>query len=143
MKTALSVAMICAVMAGPALAAGMQNQQSGQILDQPYHAQSQQSQQSAKQSALMDNQTIIDAQQKLKQQGYNVAIDGKLGPSTRQALRQFQHDQGIQGSGHLDQQTMAALGVESNVQQAQTPSEPKTGGHMQQQNPSGSQDNQQ
>lgn len=118
MKTAICLALVGAVMAGPALARGMQ-QQSGQMQDQPSHMQQQQ-------RMSMDQDTIREVQQKLSQQGYNVSIDGKMGPNTRQALRQFQMDQGISGSGQLNQQTMAALGVETGMQQAQTPEQGRT-----------------
>lgn len=56
---------------------------------------------------------IQQIQQKLNDQGFNVgAVDGKLGPKTKEALRKFQEKQGIQASGQIDQQTMAALGVQ-------------------------------
>ena len=37
--------------------------------------------------------------------------DGKLGPRTRQALIEFQWQQGFQATGQIDTQTDAALGV--------------------------------
>lgn len=127
MKTALSLALIGALMAGPALARGMQ----GQVQDQPY-SQSQQQGMSQDQmssgksmhgsrSSAMNRDQIRDVQQKLAQQGYNVQADGKMGRNTRQALRQFQQDQGLPASGRIDQQTMAALGAPGGTQQAQTP----------------------
>ena len=112
MKTALCLALVGAMMAGPAMARGMQ-QQSSQ--DQPYGVQQQQKQSST------DQETIREVQQKLSQQGYNVNPDGIMGPNTRKALSQFQNDQGIQANGQLNQQTLAALGVEGATQQAQTP----------------------
>jgi hypothetical protein len=54
---------------------------------------------------------VRSAQQALKDDGYNVGpIDGKMGPKTAAALRKFQKDHGIQATGRLDSQTMAALG---------------------------------
>ncbi len=80
-------------------------------------------------SATMSHQTwnqdqVKQIQGKLKQQGYDVGqVDGKLGPNTQQALRQFQEDKGIQASGQPDQQTLAALNTNpSGTQQGQMPS---------------------
>jgi len=54
---------------------------------------------------------VRSAQQALKDDGYNTGpIDGKMGPKTAAALRKFQKDHGIQATGRLDSQTMAALG---------------------------------
>jgi peptidoglycan hydrolase-like protein with peptidoglycan-binding domain len=130
MKTVLCLALVGAVMAGPAFARGMQ-QQSGETQNQPSQMQQQQQRMS------MDQETIREVQQKLSQQGYNIAVDGRMGPNTRQALRQFQMDQGISGSGQLNEQTMAALGVETGMQQAQTPEQAPTPeqGRMPQQQP--------
>ena len=61
----------------------------------------------------LSQNTIQDVQQKLQQDGFykNGHIDGIMGPQTHQALQQFQQAKGLQSSGQLDQQTMAALGV--------------------------------
>lgn len=49
----------------------------------------------------------------MKDNGYDAgAIDGQMGPATEGALRSFQQAQGLPQTGHLDQQTLAALGVE-------------------------------
>jgi len=57
---------------------------------------------------------VRSAQQALKDDGYNVGpIDGKMGPKTAAALRKFQKDHGIQATGRLDSQTLAALGSSS------------------------------
>jgi len=49
-----------------------------------------------------DTATIREAQEKLRSAGY---------AATPQGLREFQQVKGIQPSGQLDQQTLAALGV--------------------------------
>jgi peptidoglycan hydrolase-like protein with peptidoglycan-binding domain len=54
---------------------------------------------------------VRDAQRALHDRGFNVAVDGIYGPSTEQALRDFQRQQGLQQTGQLDQQTLSALGV--------------------------------
>jgi len=40
-----------------------------------------------------------------------VPADGKTGPRTRAALKQFQRTKGLEPSGELDPQTLKALGV--------------------------------
>ncbi|MGE5506659.1 MAG: peptidoglycan-binding domain-containing protein [Actinomycetota bacterium] len=130
MKTALSLALIGALVAGPAFARGMQHSSSQSQM------QSGQSQMMHGQQSSMNSEMIRDVQQKLQQQGYNVNVDGKMGKQTHAALRQFQQDQGIQGSGQLNQQTMAALGVErGSMQQAQTPEQGRTRMPVQPQQP--------
>lgn len=39
-------------------------------------------------------------------------VDGIWGPRTHRALREFQDWQGLDSSGQLDAQTLAALGIE-------------------------------
>jgi peptidoglycan hydrolase-like protein with peptidoglycan-binding domain len=62
----------------------------------------------------INSQTVKQVQQKLSQQGLDVGpVDGKMGPKTRNAVKQFQDQKGIKGNGSLNRQTLAALGVES------------------------------
>lgn len=57
---------------------------------------------------------VRSAQQALNDRGYNVgSVDGMWGPNTESAVRQFQQAQGLQQTGTLDQQTLAALGISS------------------------------
>lgn len=122
MKKVLSLAALCAMAAAPALAAGGMQQQRSQMMDQPSGWQQQQQSQAPGQA--LDESMVREIQQQLQSQGYNVQPDGIFGPNTRQALRQFQQDQGIQASGRVDTNTLAALGViEGGTQQAQTPEE--------------------
>ena len=59
---------------------------------------------------------VREAQQALQQKGYDVGpIDGVMGPKTSAALREFQQAQGLKASGRLDQQTLAALDVQSGA----------------------------
>jgi peptidoglycan hydrolase-like protein with peptidoglycan-binding domain len=53
--------------------------------------------------------TVRRAQTKLERLGYPVETDGELGEKTRTALRNFQRDRGLNATGELDQETMAAL----------------------------------
>src|SRR5262245_49485397 len=64
-----------------------------------------------KQSGAQNEQTIRQAQEQLSSKGHEVQADGKLGPKTQAAVKEFQQSEGIQASGRLDQETLAALGV--------------------------------
>ena len=56
--------------------------------------------------------TIRSFQSALKSRGlYNGAIDGIMGPQTREALAQFQRGSGIPHLGYLTTDTIAALGI--------------------------------
>lgn len=53
---------------------------------------------------------VKQLQEQLRTAGlYNGRTDGRLGPETKQALQQFQQQNGLQATGKPDQQTMAAL----------------------------------
>lgn len=111
MKKALTLALLGTLAVSPAFAAG--NQQRSEM---------QSGQQSG--SIQLDQNTTRQVQQQLQQQGYDVGqVDGMWGPRSQQALMSFQRDQNMQATGRPDQQTLAALGVESDSQQAQTPQE--------------------
>lgn len=117
MKTALILALMGALAASPAMARGMGEQSSdAQPQSGAQHSQS-------GQSARLDQNTARQVQQQLQNQGYDVGqVDGVWGAKSRQALMTFQRDQNLRASGSPDQQTMAALGLESSAtQQAQTP----------------------
>src|SRR5437764_439324 len=50
---------------------------------------------------------IRQAQQHLRDHGlYKGAVDGRMGPETRQAIEQFQRNNGLNVTATLDQQTM-------------------------------------
>lgn len=67
----------------------------------------------AMQGGMQDQASVKQVQEKLSQQGYEVGpVDGIFGPKTQQALRKFQEDKGVQPTGQIDQQTMAALGIQ-------------------------------
>lgn len=55
-------------------------------------------------------------QRRLNQEGYNSGpVDGIVGPQTRQALRAYQDDNGIQANGQIDERTLAGLGFQINA----------------------------
>lgn len=57
--------------------------------------------------------TIRKAQATLKARGYKVgAADGKMGDSTRNALRAFQRSENIVVTGELNPRTLARLGID-------------------------------
>jgi peptidoglycan hydrolase-like protein with peptidoglycan-binding domain len=119
MKAVMPLALLGALAVGTAYAAGT----SGSSSDDTSGWSSQSSSSSShKHSQHMSHSQIKQIQGKLKEQGYDVgSVDGKLGKSTQQAIRQFQEDKGLTASGKPDQQTMAALNSAGGTQQGQLP----------------------
>jgi peptidoglycan hydrolase-like protein with peptidoglycan-binding domain len=84
-----------------------------------------------------DNATIGQLQQALNDKGYNVGtVDGQMGPKTRSALKKFQQAQGLQPSGQIDSQTVAALSIGTPNASTELNSSPQ--GSMSPQDTSGS-----
>ena len=83
----------------------------GDMKNQPRASQEQQQQRQSTAPG-MEQTTVKQAQEKLGSKGHDVQADGVLGPKTQAALKEFQEKEGIQASGRLDQETLAALGVE-------------------------------
>lgn len=55
-------------------------------------------------------------QQALKDKGHDPGeVDGKMGPKTQAALRDFQSQEGLNASGRLDAETMSKLGIEAKT----------------------------
>lgn len=62
-----------------------------------------------------NNAQVSQVQQALIDQGFDIGtVDGQMGPKTKAALKQFQQQKGLQASGKLDQQTLAALTTSSS-----------------------------
>jgi peptidoglycan hydrolase-like protein with peptidoglycan-binding domain len=60
-------------------------------------------------------------QQALKDKGHDPGgVDGKMGPKTQAALRDFQSKEGLTPSGRLDAETLSKLGVEAKAGAAVT-----------------------
>jgi peptidoglycan hydrolase-like protein with peptidoglycan-binding domain len=56
--------------------------------------------------------TVMSAQRQLQQSGlYKGSIDGRLGPQTQAAIRQYQQNNNLNVTGQLDQPTMSKLGI--------------------------------
>jgi len=69
---------------------------------------------------------IKAVQEQLKTAGlYAGDVDGIIGRQTKQALQEFQQQHGLQMTGRLDQQTLAAL--QSNTGQAGSTAAPSNG----------------
>jgi peptidoglycan hydrolase-like protein with peptidoglycan-binding domain len=68
-------------------------------------------QQSASQQQKQSPEVVKQVQQKLSENGQDVQPDGKMGPKTQAALKEFQQQNGIKPTGQLDQQTLAALKI--------------------------------
>ena len=61
-------------------------------------------------------------QETLKAKGHDPGpIDGRLGPKTTAALRDFQKKEGLPASGRLDGQTLGRLGLASDTATASAP----------------------
>src|ERR1700761_654898 len=57
--------------------------------------------------------SVRQAQQALKDKGYDPGpVDGKNGPKTRQATRQYQQKENLDADGRLGPQTLDHLGVQ-------------------------------
>ena len=64
----------------------------------------------------LSQRQVKQVQQQLKTAGlYNGAIDGKIGPKTKQAVSEFQQQNGLTQTGTVDRQTMAAMNNGQNT----------------------------
>ena len=116
------IALLATTLIGSPVFAASNNQKRPQTKQQ----QTSQTQPPKQQQTAQDNQTqqnlprreIRQAQQALNKDGFKVGrADGRLGPETEAAIKQFQQSKQIQPSGQLDQQTMADLGLDTSRQQ--------------------------
>lgn len=60
-----------------------------------------------------DQPTIRTVQQKLNDNGHDIAVDGVIGSETRQALRDYQSSNALDTTGSLNTDTLASLGVQT------------------------------
>jgi N-acetyl-anhydromuramyl-L-alanine amidase AmpD len=62
--------------------------------------------------------TIMEVQEGLSMRGYPVLLSGELDPATREALRQFQVNNGIRPpSGLIDEETLRELRIDRPLAQ--------------------------
>lgn len=58
---------------------------------------------------------VREAQQALQARGFPVgAVDGQMSPNTQEALRDFQRRNGLSATGELNQETLAALNINTS-----------------------------
>jgi DNA polymerase sigma len=78
-------------------------------------AQNQQNQENNQQTISPDKLSrhqVQQIQQALDKNGFQVGrVDGRWGPKTDDAVKQFQQSKNIQSNGQLDQQTLSDLGL--------------------------------
>lgn len=61
----------------------------------------------------VDSATVREVQQTLNQRGFaRLGVDGRMGPRTQAAVREFQRSQRLEPTGHLNRQTLIALGLQ-------------------------------
>jgi murein L,D-transpeptidase YcbB/YkuD len=63
------------------------------------------------QQAKLNASQLQTVQRRLRNAGHAVSVDGKWGPATARAVRDFQRQQGLNVTGSLDQKTLAALDI--------------------------------
>lgn len=62
---------------------------------------------------LAPGQVIANVQAELQRRGYDTGgADGEYGPETREAILAFQNDNGLEPTGEIDEDTLAALGLQ-------------------------------
>jgi peptidoglycan hydrolase-like protein with peptidoglycan-binding domain len=120
-----------------ALAAAMPASAQQSRSNQPSAAQQPSATQQNMQEQNLSKDEIQQVQQALDQKGFKSGQpDGVLGPETKNAIKEFQQKQGWNATGELDNQTLSALGVSTNGQNA-TGQRPSTTGEQHPSNPSG------
>jgi peptidoglycan hydrolase-like protein with peptidoglycan-binding domain len=63
-------------------------------------------------TSMKKHDDVMAMQQALKDKGHDPgAIDGKMGPRTRTALKEYQQAEGLKATGRLDSETRAKLGM--------------------------------
>lgn len=123
MKFKLIIAAITAVLSAGAYAAAGESatqQRQSQAGQDRSMSQSQSMQRQQDGSQAQSSDMVRKAQQALKEKGFDPGpVDGMMGPRTQQAIKQFQESQAnLKPTGKLDQQTLAALGVEGQASSA-------------------------
>jgi peptidoglycan hydrolase-like protein with peptidoglycan-binding domain len=103
---------------------GSSMSKGSQSATSPSGSSSQMSNSGSSQGAMSEennSETVRSAQQALNDKGFNVGtVDGQMGPNTEAAIKKFQQSKGLPQSGNLDEQTLAALGVEQNQNSSQS-----------------------
>jgi peptidoglycan hydrolase-like protein with peptidoglycan-binding domain len=66
-------------------------------------------------SVQLSSEEIRTLQIALKDKGFDIEIDGVLGPGTRHALIEFQQREGFQATGQINSRTVTALGISNKI----------------------------
>ena len=99
---------VAAMFSASAIAGGAQHSSSQGASQSGMPEQSQQQAQNPAQNT----EVVKQAQEKLSAAGHDAGQpDGKMGPKTQAALKEFQEKEGLQASGRLDSETLAALEI--------------------------------
>jgi peptidoglycan hydrolase-like protein with peptidoglycan-binding domain len=112
----MSIAALAALLMAPSLplaasAAGL-SQPPTQVAQTSAPAQPKQQHASAKsQKHAAASAHVKSAQQALNKHGAQLVADGKMGPKTRAALKDFQKSNNLKVTGKLDSATQKALGI--------------------------------
>lgn len=111
-RTSLFIALASALSL-PAFA-GQPGQKHSAQISQTESSQSRgASQQGSSQQQAQSPDVVKQVQEKLSAEGHKVTTDGKMGPQTQAALKEYQQQNGLQATGQIDQETLAKLGIES------------------------------
>jgi peptidoglycan hydrolase-like protein with peptidoglycan-binding domain len=115
----IAIALLATSMIGAPVFAASKHQQQPQAnqqqTDQTQPNQQQATQDNQTQGPNLPRREIRQVQQALNKDGFKVGrADGRWGPETENAVKQFQQSKQIEPSGQLDQQTMADLGLDKN-----------------------------
>ena len=115
MKFAQFVAVGIAMASAAAFAGGDKRSSQSSEQQNTQAPRDQQAQASQGQGAQQDQETIKQVQEQLRSMGHDAGpADGIMGPKTQAAVKEFQESKGLQASGRLDSQTLAALQTGGN-----------------------------
>ncbi|MGE3975268.1 MAG: peptidoglycan-binding protein [Bdellovibrionales bacterium] len=64
---------------------------------------------------------IMDVQEALNSRGHSLTVDGKFGPQTKAALRDFQSQNNLTDSGMIDSETLSALQITDATESGRSP----------------------
>ena len=115
-RTTITVATLTALLAAPsfpmaASAAGL-SQPPTQVVQASTPAQPKQQHTRAKsRKHVAASAHVKSAQEALNKHGAQLAADGKMGPKTHAAIRDFQKSNNLKVTGKLDSATQKALGI--------------------------------
>jgi peptidoglycan hydrolase-like protein with peptidoglycan-binding domain len=86
---------------------------AAQTMDRPGDRNAQMQMQAGAQQAQLSEEQVRQLQEALNAEGFDPGpIDGIWGPMTESALRNYQEARGFDATGHPDEETIIALGIE-------------------------------